>query len=197
MNITFIKLQLREFLGRCQKDKLTIESFDRLGFRDTFSFCGIHSPFDLYPSFNNVSFSVELYKLVPVNLFVLFRAISDHLIKSHIVNKMYCDDGRTVEILSLYSFPATIMVNYKYRIYFKKYLGISLTLEPSDDSYMTLHVGPGVQSNKIEIGSNNRDLNLNTFQCVLQIMKKNQTHTNNTVPNVVYKSFNLSKFSSF
>ena len=191
MNITFIKLQLREFLGRCQKDKLIVESLG-LGFRDIFTFCGIHSPFDLYPSFNNVSFSVELYKLIPVNLFVLFRVISDQLIKSHTTIKMYVDDGSTIEI-SLYSFPATKMVNYTYRIYLKKYLGISLTLEPGDDSYITLYVGPGVLSNKMEIGSDNRDLNLNTFQSVLQIMNKNQTYPYKNVPNIVYNSFNLSR----
>ena len=193
LNITFIKLQMREFLGRCSKDQLIVESFDQIGAGDTFSYCGILSPFDLYPSSFNVSFSVELYILIPVNLFVVFRVISDNLIKSYTAFKM---NDSLAEMLSLYYFPATKVVTYTYRICLKKYLGIFLNLVPSKDSYITLYVGPGVLFDKIEMGSKNRNLNLKTFQCVLRIRNKNQKHTNNHI-HIAYKSFNLPRISVY
>ena len=61
LNITFIKLNLKEIFGGCLRYKLLIESFIINVSADSFTFCGIHSQFSMYPSSINISISVVLY----------------------------------------------------------------------------------------------------------------------------------------
>ena len=118
LNITFIKLKLREVFGRCLRYSL-IESMALNNSVDTFVLCCIHSQFSVYPTSNNINFKVELYRYVPVDLHVVFCVISRNVINSKMAldNNVNSPDAET---FSIYYILTTRTVYFTHRIQIKK-----------------------------------------------------------------------------
>ena len=186
LNITFITLKLKEIFGKCLRYKLLIESFIINASADSFTYCGIHSQFSLYPSSIHISFSVVLHRYVPVDLHVAFCVTSKNIIKSEKPNHKKRDkDLYDLRPFSVYYVHSTQMTYFTYKICqgLKKYMGILLYFGFQSAGQSAVYLGPGFLSRRIDILPNHTYLDLQTFQCVFltwTVMRKKQTIGNIT-----------------
>ena len=186
LNITFIKLNLKQIFESCSKYNLTICSFSSTATKKTFTYCGTHSQYSVYPPSSNISLRAKLFNKIIFELHAAFSVISENVVRSEIPPKSNINSHSVaVKLYSTFYVPLAHINYFIYRIRLKKYMGLLLNFNDNSLHQSTVYAGPEFVLNKIELESfNHTFLYLETFQCILQTRIMKQSKQNNL--NITY-----------
>ncbi len=173
LNVTFLRLEVKEVFGSCDLHNVTVESFLNWSLIRSFAFCGVISSFSLYPPKHNVSVTIGLYFEIPTHVEFLFSVISEHIIETQ--HPTFTLSGNKHKHISSHHIHASSQVINTFKIQHPKYNSISIRLkEPKNNknNRTTLWVfhGPGILSERMEISNNHSQAFVSTFQCLVQVI---------------------------
>ena len=188
LNVTLLYVKTPRYFGTCSVYNVTVahspdkglaneetRTTDTVGNRVRieepayrFAYCGNLAQFSLFPPLNKVTFSVTVHKKMPVQLRVIFMVMAIQIVENFSSPK-----SNLFTFISAHYFPQTKTLLQTMKVLVNKYQGILLHFR--NNIYSLICKGPGFSSRKLVILSTSYGTQINTFQCLVQILFKRPT----------------------